>query len=171
MDDVFIEMGVPAWLPSLLLMADHDNIFPIYIEAVYDVFRRDFVDSQPKLNGKWVRHRRDPIYDGKEAGFWHCASTGDNEDDRLPDMARCERIGWIRAVIENAAEPEINIWENKRGANTNTLLWFDEDYLVILGNRTRVRDGFQYYQLLTAYCTWEESRKKKLRRERDAYLA
>lgn len=47
------------------------------------------------------------------------------------------------------------------------LFWFREEFLVVLAERTRVRDGFQYMQLVTAYCTAEEHRRKKLREERD----
>ena len=114
-----------------------------------------------------MRCRRDPIYDGKEAGFWHCVSEGASEEQRLPDLRRCERIRWIRTVIEHANDESVDHWTNRRGADTRHLIWWNESFLVVLAERTRRRDGFQYFQLITAYCTTEEHRKKKLRKDRD----
>lgn len=159
----------PPWLPALHPLSEAGGDWAAYLESVHAVFQRDFVASQPRFQGKWVRYRRDPIYDGKEAGFWHCISEGASEEERIPDLRRCERMAWIRAVIENGTESDVDVWENERHGNRGTLLWFREEYLIVLGNRIRSRDGFEYYQLVTAYCTPEEHRKRKLRVERDAY--
>lgn len=159
------------WLPPLVLMADFGNSWQPFIDSVYAVFCADFVTSQPRLNGLWVRHRRDPIYDGKEAGFWHCVSEGKTEDERLPDLRRCERIRWLRALIEHSTDERVDIWENERSGDRRVLIWFNEEYLVVLGYRERQRDGFHYYMLLTAYTTPETSRREKLRKERKAYQA
>lgn len=150
------------WVPPLILMAEHGDSFPIYIEAVYAIFRATFIDSQPKFQGRWVRCRRDPIYDSKEAGFWHCTSEGKTEEDRIPDIRRCERIRWLRAVIENHSDERVDVWYNDlRGGDIRYSLWFDEEYLVVLGDRRR------YWQLITAFTTDQEHRKRKLRKERD----
>lgn len=129
------------------------------------------MESQPRFQGLWVRCRRDPIEgDGKEAGFWHCVSEGPNELDRVPDLRRCERIAWIRAVLENSAKDGVDVWKNDRQGDERTLVWYREEYLVVLATRRRHRDGFVYYQLITAYETKEHHRTRKLRRERDDYL-
>ena len=157
----------PDWLPPLARLADCGGDPKRYIEEVFALFHRDFIQSQPQFDGCWVRCRRDPMFDGKEAAFWHCVSEGGDEAHRTPDMRRCERIGWIRAVIEHAGEPLVNHWTNRRGSETRHVLWFREEFLIVLGERTRRRDGFRYFQLITAYCTTEEHRRRKLRRERD----
>lgn len=159
----------PSWLPSLILMADHDHAWEAYVEAVYTIFKRDFIICQPKFDGCWVRCRRDPLYESKVAGFWHCVQEGPDEEQRIPDIRRCERIGWIKVVIDHATDPLVDTWENQRGKEKRGLLWFREDYLVVLAERIRARDNFRYFQLITAYCTNEESRKRKLRQERDRY--
>ena len=159
----------PPWLPTLLLMADHDHAWKAYIDAVYAVFERDMVISQPKFDGCWVRCRRDPLYDSKIAGFWHCVQEGPDEEQRTPDLRRCERVGWIRAVIDHATDPQVDVWSNRRGTDQRWLLWYREQYLVVLAERKRARDGFRTFQLITAYCTPEENRKRRLRSERDAY--
>jgi len=63
---------------------------------------------------------------------------------------------------------EIDSWKNDRQSEIRYLLWFREEYLVVLSERTRKQDGFQYWQLIAAYQTPEESRKRKLRAERDS---
>lgn len=94
---------------------------------------------------------------------WHLISEGRVEDDRLPDLRRCERLTWIRWMIENADNcASIDVWENRRGREINTLLWLREEYLVILSARS------ENYLLKTAYCTEYEHRIRKLQRERDA---
>ncbi len=84
-------------MPALLTLADCNGNWDDYCNKVYELFRADFLETQPKYLGWWVRCRRDPIYDGKEAGFWHCVSEGREEDARTPDLRRCERIRWVRA--------------------------------------------------------------------------
>lgn len=158
--------GDPDWLPELLRMDDHGGRWQEFCDAVYAVFNRDFIASQPNLDGEWVRCRRDPLYDGKEAGFWHCVQQGADEAARTPDMGRCERIAWIRAIIEHAHEESIDRWTTTRGTDSRCVLWFREEYVVILGNRT-ARSGRKYKQLITAYGTDREHTKRKLRAERD----
>jgi hypothetical protein len=158
------------WLPDLWTLPDADGDWKTFIEEAYAIFRRDFVESQPRFEGLWVRCRRDPVdEEGKVAGFWHCTSEGAEESSRNPALRRCERIAWVRAIIENSTEPCVDVWDNERRGEMRTLLWYREKFLVVLAVRVRPRDGFRYYQLITAYDTPEEHRKRKLRQERDEY--
>jgi len=159
--------GQPDWLPPLIRLEDYAGDWKRYINEVFAVFHRDFIQSQPRFLGRWVRCRRDPIYDGKEAGFWHCLSEGKDESIRTADLRRCERIGWARAVIEHANDVAVDHWTNRRGTDVRHLLWLREEYLVVMAERERKRDGFRYLQLITAYCTESEHRKARLRQERD----
>jgi len=99
--------------------------------------------------------------------FWHLIQEGQIEEERTPDLRRCERIGWIRAVIENEADPRVKVWENERlkdrGPDRRVILWLDEEFLVVLGDRRT------YWLLLTAYTTDRANRIEKLRREYEAY--
>ncbi|MBN1589097.1 MAG: hypothetical protein JW888_06255 [Pirellulales bacterium] len=150
------------WLPSLIRLEEHDGNWDKYVNAVFAIFYRDFIEAQPKFQGKWVRCRRDPIQDGKEAGFWHCVSEGPDEDHRTPDLRRCERIGWVRKVIEHAHDADVDVWTQRKGRDQRIHIWLRESYLVVLGERGR------YYQLITAFCTDREHTKRKKRQERDA---
>ncbi len=157
----------PGELPALLCLTDYGGDWDRYIEKVFSVFYRDFIESQPKFLNRWVRCRRDPICRGKEAGFWHCVSEGPTENDRTPDLRRCERIGWVRFAIEHVGRAGVDHWTNTRHGETRHLIWLREEFLVILAERSRASDGFAYLQLITAYCTADEHRKRKIRKERD----
>lgn len=128
------------WLPSPIPYADFGGDSEKFIEEVYNCFVRDFLDDfnrrQLQFEGITLSLRRHPLVRGKEASFWHLVSTGKIEDERVIDFDRCECIGWARAIIDNANDPEIKRWENTRDGNTNICLWLEsENYIVVLGKR------------------------------------
>ena len=164
-------MSDPAWLPALMQLDDYGGDWHRYLEAVYAKFHNDFIRTQPKFQECWVRCRLDPLELGKEAGFWHCTSGGKNESQRTPELRRMERIQWVRAILDHPNDVTVDIWEASRGTDIRWCLWFREEYLVVLADRVRKRDGFRYLQLITAYDTPYEHRKKRLREERDAWKA
>lgn len=59
--------------------------------------------------------------------------------------------------------PGIEEWQNSRKNTINTLLWYREEYLVVLAQRQG------YWLLKTAYCTSQTRRVSQLRRERDNF--
>lgn len=153
------------WLPPLILLESYGGDWGAYFAEVYEGFRRDHVYHRPRFRGEELRLKRHPVIDGKEATFWHLISEGMGEADRLPDLRRCERILWPRQVIEHADDPVIKVWGNKRGTETRTLLWLEEeDYLVVLAERSG------YKLLWTAYLVPQEHRKAKLRKEYESFL-
>ncbi|MCG3198795.1 MAG: hypothetical protein GHCLOJNM_03302 [bacterium] len=79
-----------------------------------------------------------------------------------------ERISWIRAILDHATDPAVECWTNLRGTSTHHLVWFKEEYLIVLKEVLRKRDNFRYFVLKTAYCTTSERTVATLRRERDA---
>ena len=122
----------------LLRFEDHGGDWRSYEEAIYAVFPRDFVASKPLFRGKPVYVERHPFSKGKERGFWHLVQEGPVEEERTPDLRRCERIGWIRTIVEHAGEPAVKTWESRRKNKRRTLLWLEEsEFLVVLENRTR----------------------------------
>jgi hypothetical protein len=151
----------PDWLPPLVRLGDHGGDWKRYIEEVHAIFYRDFVKSWPRLAGWSVRCRHHPLYDGKEAGFWHCVQEGPEEEQRTPDLRRCERIAWIRAVLEHADDAHVDVWEHRKKGDQRMYLWLGESYLVVLGRRKG------YFRFITAFCTDREHTRRKLRRERD----
>jgi hypothetical protein len=150
--------------PDLVLFNAFGGDWNAYEAELHRIFLAELARGGLRFRGWPVNCRRIPETGGRWASFWHLVQEGRIEDDRTPDLRRCERIRWVRWIIENnAAHPEIDEWQNRRGSETNTLLWYREEYLVVLGQR---RD---YWLLKTAYCTDQRGRIAKLRRERDAF--
>jgi hypothetical protein len=150
--------GDPGWLPPLI---EFDGDWAAFEDAVYARFCDDLVRTPVTFNGCRVSVRRHPESRGRGYGFWHCVSEGGLEEERTPDLDRCKRVGWIKAIIENADKPEIDCWTNKRGSEVCRLLWYREEYLIVLAERSG------YYLLKTAYLTDRHHTKRKLRAERD----
>lgn len=149
----------PHWLPTLICFPDYDGKWDAYVEALYGVFRRDFIESQPEFRARPVYCQSRPIHDGKEAGFWHCIQQGRPGEERTPNFRRCERIGWPRAIIEHADDPSVVSWSLRKGGDDRTYLWYREEYLVALGDRRR------RWQLITAFPTDRRHTREKLRKE------
>ncbi|MFP5260848.1 MAG: hypothetical protein ACLGJB_02950 [Blastocatellia bacterium] len=154
----------PDWLPALVTFGSCGGDWGRYVEKIHGCFQRDFLQPELTFDGQPLRLRKQPYVRGKEASFWHLVSTGNIEEDRYPDLRRCERIGWARAVIDNATDSCIKRWENERGVHTNICLWLEsENYLVILGKRSG------YVLLLTAYVV-HGFKSRKLEQEYQEYI-
>ncbi|HLP91155.1 MAG TPA: hypothetical protein VK184_21570 [Nostocaceae cyanobacterium] len=154
----------PNWLPPLVLFQDYGGNWEVYLEALYNFFKVDFIDSQPTFKGTKLSLKRHPLYSEKEATFWHVTSTGEKEEERIPDFRRCERIRWLRPIIENAEDPAIKLWENERNNETRICLWLEsEDYFLVLAQRK------DYVLLWTTYLVKEAHRKRKLQKEYEAF--
>lgn len=128
--------GTPEWLPELELFSEYGGDWEHYLDAIYQIFCQDFVDSKPLFRGQRLALKRHPVIEGKEATFWHMTSEGSVESERTPDFRRCERIRWPRPIIENEGDPALKIWSEKRGNENRIHLWFEaEAYLVVLAER------------------------------------
>lgn len=152
-------------LPELIELSQFGGNFARYLEAVYEIFTNEFVHNRPSFRGIKLGLKKYPVTDGKEATFWHMTSEGEDEQNRLPDLRRLERIKWPSFIINNSEHPYLRVWENTRGTKTNILILHEaENYLVIL------RRGNGYLLPWTAYFIEYESRKKKLIKEYDEYI-
>lgn len=155
-----IGMKAPEWLPPLIELPDYDGDWQKYFDAIYESFVADFVKHVPCFDGLPVRLKRHPVQKGKEATFWHLISEGKTEEERTPDIRRCERIRWPKQVIENAKDQAIKVWGNKRKGERRICLWLEDcDYLVVLAER----NGF--YLIWTAYLIKSVHQKRKLKAE------
>lgn len=153
-----------SWLPELIYIDSYGGNWELYLDAIYEIFKQDFISTAPSFRGRRLGLKKHPMTNGKEATFWHLISEGDSEADRIPDLRRCERMRWPKPVIENEGQPEIKIWNNKRSNETRILLWIEEkDYLVVLADRKG------YLLPWTAYLTTREHTRRKLRMEYDAF--
>lgn len=159
-------MNGDDWIPELLSC---DGVWADVLEAIYDRYMDDFVRNKVRYRGRVVVTRQHPESYGKGFGFWHCISEGVVEDERVPDFDRCKRIGWIKVVIENCNRPEVECWVESRRGQVDHVLWYREEFVVILSERgTHADGGPNAYLLKTAFCTFREHQKQKKRRARDA---
>lgn len=150
------EYQQPDWLPELLLLEDFSGNWPSFFKTVYQCFEQDFVHNKPTFRGKRLGLKRHPEYDGKSATFWHMISEGSIEDERIPDMRRCERISWPKPVIENEASNSLKVWAEKKSGDKRIHIWFEqENYLVVLNERRG------YILPWTAFCVEREHQKRK----------
>ena len=150
----------PAWLPPLVCLEDYKGDWPKYIEALYQYFKADFIQSKTRFNSKQVGLKRYPLLDGKEATFWHMTSKGKVETERIPDLRRCERIRWPRPMIEHHFEKEIKCWPNRHKGENRIVIWFyEQDYVVILADRN------DYVILWTSYMVTHDHERRKLQKE------
>lgn len=150
-------------LPPLVELASCGGDFSVYVEQLYSHFRADFIDSSPTFPGRRWAVKRHPIRDGKEATFWHVISEGEIEDERLPDLRRCERVRWPRPIIDAFSTGEVRWWPQTRKREQRLALATpDFDYLVILADRG------SYIMLWTAYPIEQPHTRRRLRRECEA---
>jgi len=147
-------------VPPALLLFEGD--WGRYQRQLSDVFSRELSNGNPVFRGIRVSCQRRPETDGEWFAFWHLISEGHVEDERIPDMRRCERLPWVRWIIDHADnDNEIDVWEYQNRRAKNIYLWYREEYLVVLSRRNG------YFLLKTAFCTPQDGYKRKLRRQRD----
>ena len=154
------------WLPELLLLEDAQGNWGMYLDRMHARFVTDFIDSKPAWPGKRVGVKRHPEHDGKSATFWHLISDGAVEAERLPNMRRCERIGWPRPMMDefDAADPDTSAtrilwWKETRDSEERYLLAPEDFSYVVV-----VVDRGEYVLPWTAF--WIEYAHQRNKRER-----
>ena len=121
------------------------------------------MDNTTYWHGKRVAVRYEPSAACKGFTFWHITCGLDaNADPKEPDLDRCARIGWVKALIE-ADAAKVVTWEQKRGRDRVVAIALpDFSFVVFLSERR------QYMHLLTAYWVPSQGRRDKYRREYEA---
>lgn len=144
-----------------------------YEDAIYAAYLQSVAHAGLRFRGDPVKVRFRPESQHKGYGFWHLISEAPdqanrNEDDRVPDLRRCERVRWVAWCIENAGTPGFSWWENQRWNETHVVIWAEaHDYAVFLAKRS-TQEGTGFYLLKTAYCLRERNI-RKFTNERDAW--
>ncbi|MCD8290958.1 MAG: hypothetical protein LUC91_05595 [Prevotella sp.] len=151
-------------LPGLITLDEYDGDFNAYLEGVYEIFKKDFIEKRPVFRGIRLGLKKYPMGKNKEATFWHMTSEGDNEATRIPDLRRMERIKWPAPLINDSTHPYLKVWENKRGNKSNILIFHEKErYLVVL------RKASDYLIPWTAYLITYRNRKERLLKEYETY--
>lgn len=147
-----------------------DHVYKIYIDDIY---------QKLSFFGKSVYCREDPEYDGKHECFWHLM-TQDYEkrksnNDRFPDVHRCNRVNWISFMLKNYSHVELKCWvkphRKKKGKKTykenRYYLWSEDNNFVIVLGEQKNPSGFQ---LITSYCTDKPETIKRFKEEISVYI-
>lgn len=139
-----------------------------YIEHLFSIFKTDFIESSPSYNNKRILFDNRMLEQDKPEGFLHIVTEKDNLTGQRTntDLRRCERLCWIRPVIENFTDDAIDYWEKEdRGKIKTKFLLRDMDFVVILSSRK----NSCYYLVTSYYLDWPNS-KRKILKERDLYI-
>jgi len=153
-----------TWLPPLLSFSDFGGDWDSYEEALYEAFCDDWIFGQPPVVfGQRVTIEKTPLYLGKEFAYWHLTSKGKVEENREPDFRRCERIRWVRALLDHVDTPDTIHWENERRGQLGIVVSLpDHSYAVAV----RKRRG--YLVLKTAFpVSWGHTKRTHEREYRD----
>lgn len=155
-------MTRPSWLPELFETKrwDHSTY-----DMLYRIFCTDFIDSKTHFCEKHVSIPKD-LEDGKHKTFWHVTTRDDKgSGQRLPDLRRCERLPWLKPLLENPTKPEVLAWEfMEDDGSVNIYVWLkDQDYIAII---KKTKKG--YLILRTAYWVEYGNTKKKLMKKYDS---
>ncbi|HET7228545.1 MAG TPA: hypothetical protein VFJ16_00950 [Longimicrobium sp.] len=153
-----------GWLPALVELSSAGGDWNGYVDVLYNHFCNDFIRSKPAYPGKRWAMKRYPLLRGKEATFWHIVTEGEVEDERLPNLRRCERIRWPRAMIDACQTGKVRCWRQKRGREVRTAMAPESfEYLVILAERG------DSVLLWTAFPVEHSHQRRKLQRECEHY--
>lgn len=153
------------WLPDLLLFNDYDGDWDKYIKAVYKVFVEDFMIFPPSFNSKAIEIRKKPLIQGKEPTFWHVISEGKEEENRIPDIRRCERIPWPKPLIKKYKDKGLPCWQSDRKGHLRPVIALpDFSYVVVLEPRNK------YYLLWTTYYLEFPNQRRRKKKEYEEWL-
>jgi hypothetical protein len=161
--------------PVLMPFNDYGGDWSRFEDAIYAEYLTTVAHAVLQFQNAPVKVRFQPTSKQKAYGFWHLISEAPsednrNEDDRIPDPARCERVRWVAWCIQNAGQAGVSWWENHRKNEIHVVIWAEEhDFAVVLAKRN-TQDGVRYYLLKTAYCL-KSHRRHTFAKERDAYWA
>lgn len=125
------------WLPELVTLESYGGHWEAYIAGVHEIFSRDLLAATVECRGVRVELDRRILSGGRCEAFWHVTSQESPSGDREPDLRRCERIGWILAIIRRAGEPGYTkLWHDKRKNGRRVLVsTFDFNHLVVFSQR------------------------------------
>ena len=136
-------------LPRIITLEEYGGNYQAYIDAIYDVFFRDFIQHKATFGTNKLNLRFKPLQQNRAYAFYHMTHVGEDEDNRLPDLRRCERMPWARPTTEQAEEMGLKFWEQDRRNGRRICIWLEaennENYFVVLSVRKT------YVLLLTAF--------------------
>jgi hypothetical protein len=165
--------------PDLIELNDFGGDYVSYENALLEIYEADLWKGKITFNGLNVIprvHKRFEL-NGKmlDWTFVHFTSEGPDDANRNLDLKRCERIGYIRPIIENAHLDCVKVWENERLDKHNkpilsVVLWCENVYSKIVLTKVKSNRG-NYYVITTFYLINSENKIKKHKKEYEDYVS
>lgn len=156
-------LPLPAWLPPLVPFPGTD--WPRYEAKIYALFQADFLAVPVLWRGQRITIQREPMLNGKEGGFWHLVTeTGPSgrPDDRVPNLDRCARICWVKAIL-TAPRDEVRVFgQIRHGYQHYGIALPDFSYVAFL------REWPKSVQLKTAYHVPSTGKQRDYRKQWEA---
>ncbi|MBP9984376.1 MAG: hypothetical protein KBF13_04560 [Prevotella sp.] len=132
-------MGNDRRLPERIYLDEFGGNYKLYMDAVYAIFERDFVKSKAMFGSNKLNMKFHPKYQERAYTFYHMTHEGEDEDNRRPDLRRCECIPWTKPSIQNTEFWNLRFWHQKRKTANRICICLDNeegvDYYVILDVR------------------------------------
>lgn len=125
-------------IPDIIELDTYNGDYEKYEEIIYSVYLETFEWEKFIWENKPIVQKKHPEYKDKAATFWHIISSGSNEQERIPDLRRYERIAWPAFILKYCKDncSDILMWKNTRRGKTRILLWCKTiKYVVILDER------------------------------------
>lgn len=136
-------------MPSKLPVSLFNGDMALYKEALYKIFKRDFIDNELFFNGKKVDIIHEKLFENKERSFWHIISEGEEDINRTPISWRSEALPWVKPlIVEGGACSEYKVWTkyHDKTKKDRYYIWCTAiNYLVILEDRDT------HYKLISGY--------------------
>ncbi len=146
---------MPPLLPPLITSEVFGGNWDNYVAGLYARFKEDLVDRQAMFRGKNIVLAEKDLVDGREKAFWHFISGG--SEDAAPNYRRCERIGFVKVLVENPDHGEVRCWVRQQDQRVH-ISTKDFDFVVVLKPRRT------HVLLITAYYVEEAYKRSRLRR-------
>ncbi len=136
-------------MPTKLVPSLFGGNLNLYKEALYKIFKRDFIDNDVFFNGKKVDIIHEKFFEDKERSFWHIISEGEEDIHRTPITWRAEVLPWAKPLIqENGSCSEYKTWKkyHDKTKKFRHYIWCTSiNFMVILEDRN------SHYKLISAY--------------------
>jgi len=156
------KQNIPDWLEPIIKLSDFKGDGEKYVNHLFTIFTRDFISNTPTFKKKKILFDKGEE-NGKPRTFTHI-TTEENEstNERELCLRRCERIGWVKPIIEHCGDNSVLIWEaehfGKRRISNRIYLFLEcDDFLIVL-EETK----WGYYMITVIYVDSPNQKRKHL---------
>lgn len=134
-----------------------------YLSDLYRVYQEQIANGSFTFHNKPIHVFTSLNHNLQHQSFEHLTTKGSG--DRLYNVRRCERLPWIKSILEgncNSCEEFLIFqdknWHGKKNTKRYVLWCPKEDYVIILEEREKE------VMLITAYCVLYENKRNDLRK-------